>query len=177
MQMKKCIAPLLFITALVCGSEMMGQTKKVVTRRTRVNRVVVKQPEPEKTDTVETKIEVTQTSYKTALLGKWNLISMAKQQKEGPQKLDKGFYIVFKEDETFNGFSGCNSFSGTYNATGATLLLNNMVSTQMDCDKTGTEAWVLKNLTGKVKAFATMNNGNIALKDGTGNTVFECAKE
>jgi heat shock protein HslJ len=163
--------------ALTFCQNLFAQNKKVVTRRTRVNRVVVKQPEPEKIDTVETKIDVIQASFKSALLGKWNLVSMAKQQKEGPQPIEKGFYIVFKEDETFSGFSGCNTFSGTYNATGASLLLGNMVVTQMACDKTGIEALILKNLTNKVKAFASINYGGIALKDGTGNTVFECARD
>jgi hypothetical protein len=175
--MKKCTAPLLMMIALIFCQDMFAQNKKVVTRRTRVNRVVVKQPEPDKTDTVETKIEVVQGSFKSMLLGKWNLVSMAKQQKEGPQKLEKGFYIVFKEDETFSGFSGCNTFSGTYNATGASLVLSNMVATQMACDKTGMEALVLKNLTNKVRAFASIKDDGIALKDGTGNTVFECVRD
>jgi heat shock protein HslJ len=174
--MKKCIAPVLLLVALLLCQELFAQNKRA-TRRTRVNRVVVKQPEPEKIDTVETKIDVVQASFKSVLLGKWNLLSMAKQQKEGPQKLDKGFYIVFKDDETFSGFAGCNTFSGTYNATGASLLLSNMVVTKMACDKTGIEALVLKNLTTKVKAFGSVNYGDIALKDGTGNTVFECRRD
>jgi heat shock protein HslJ len=175
--MKKCIAPLLLIMALIFCQDLFAQKKKVVTRRTRVSKVVVKQQEPDRVDTVETKIDVVQASFKSMLLGKWNLVSMAKQQKDGPQPLDKGFYIVFKEDETFSGFSGCNTFSGTYNATGASLVMSNMVVTQMACDKTGIEALVLKNLTTKVKAFASINYGGIALKDGTGNTVFECARD
>ncbi len=175
--MKKYFAPLLIILALIICQDLFAQKKKVVTRRTRVSKVVVKQEEPDRVDTVETKIDVIQASFKSALLGKWNLIKMAKQQKEGPQPLEKGFYIVFKEDETFSGFSGCNTFSGSYTATGASLILSNMVVTQMACDKTGVEALVLKNLTARVKAFSSINYGGIALKDGTGNTVFECARD
>jgi heat shock protein HslJ len=174
--MKKAIAPLLLIMASMYCQDLAAQTKKVTTRRTRVNKVVVKQSEPDKIDTVETKIDVKQASYKSALLGKWNLVSWARQQKGGPQKLDKGFFIVFKEDETYSGFSGCNTFSGTYNATGASLMLVKMAVTQMACDNTGTEALILQHLTNKVKSFATTDAG-IALKDGTGNTVFECTRD
>jgi heat shock protein HslJ len=175
--MKRCISPLLFFAALLCCQELCAQKKKTVTRRTRVSRVVVKEPEPEKIDTVETKIEVVQGSFTSMLLGKWNLVSMARQQKEGPQPLEKGLYIEFKEDGSFRGFSGCNSFGGRYNATGATLQLSNIVSTKMACDKLGTEALVLKHLGNTVKSFGSINYGGIALKDGTGNTVFECARD
>jgi putative lipoprotein len=175
--MKKCIVTLLVILAASVCQEVFAQNKKVVTRRTRVSKVVVKQPEPEKIDTVETKIEVTQGSYKAMLLGRWNIVSMAKQQKEGPQKIDKGLYIEFKENDTFSGFSGCNQFSGSYTATGATLLMTNIIATQVACDKMGIEGVVLKHLSSTVKAFSSISSNRIALKDGTGNTVFECSRD
>ncbi len=169
--MKKWMLSLLL---LLLFAEINAQTKKTVTRRTRVNKTVIKPTEPDRIDTVEMVIPVQQGSYKEQLVGKWQLLNVRKQQKDAPTPLGRGYFIEFRQDNAFMGFSGCNSFGGKYSATGATLLLREMVSTEMACDATGMEAVVQKQL-GSIKSFAVTDTG-IALKDGTGSTVFECKR-
>jgi len=170
---------LLLVLAGLAG-EAAAQTKKTVTRRTRVNKVVVKQPEPEPADTMDTKmvIAVTQPSFIDLLSGKWQILNVRKQQKDDLTPLSDGIYIEFKTDSTFMGFAGCNRFHGTYNATGATLFLEKIAATKMACDRLDMENLVLRHLGNTVKSFAapTYSNPLLALKDGTGSTVFECKR-
>jgi heat shock protein HslJ len=164
------------LALVMVTTELAAQNKKVVTRRTRVSKVVVKQPEPDKVDTVETVIPVVQPTFNSVLAGKWKLLSIRKQQKDEPTKLPDGLFIQFDYDSSFSGFAGCNRFSGTYHAVGATLLLSKITTTKAACEKMDTETLVLKHLSNTIKSFANINYGSIALKDGTGSVVFECER-
>ncbi len=174
--MKQYRLMMVLLALVVFATEVAAQNKKVVTRRTRVNKVVVKQPEPDKIDTVETVIPVTQPTFNTLLAGKWKIMSIRIQQKDEPTPLPSGIFIQFDFDSSFSGFAGCNRFSGTYHAVGATLLLSNIKATEKACDKTPAESLVLKYLATNVKSFADIRKGVIALKDGTGSVVFECER-
>lgn len=164
------------LALVVFATDLAAQNKKVVTRRTRVNKVVVKQPEPDKIDTVETVIPVTQPSFNTLLAGKWKILSIRIQQKDEPTPLPSGIFIQFDFDSSFSGFSGCNRFSGIYHAIGATLQLTNIKATEQACDKTPAQSLLLPYLANNVKSFADIRKGVIALKDGTGSVVFECER-
>lgn len=174
--MKQYRLMLALLALVVFTTDLAAQNKKTVTRRTRVNKVVVKQPEPDKIDTVETVIPVTQPTFNTLLAGKWKLLSIRIQQKDEPTPLPGSNFIQFDFDSSFSGFVGCNSFSGTYQAVGATLLLSNIKATEKACDRTPAESLVLGHLRNHVKSFADIRKGVIALKDGTGSVVFECER-
>lgn len=174
--MKQYRLMMVLLALVVFATEVAAQNKKVVTRRTRVNKVVVKQPEPDKIDTVETVIPVTQPTFNTLLAGKWKILSIRIQQKDEPTPLPGGVFIQFDFDSSFSGFVGCNRFSGTYHAVGATLQLTNIKATEKACDRIPAESLVLQYLASHVKSFADIRKGVIALKDGTGSVVFECER-
>jgi heat shock protein HslJ len=165
------------LSLLALSSELVAQNKKVVTRRTRVSKTVVKPPEPEQVDTVVSVMEVKQPGFDPQLKGRWKLLSIRKQQKDNPSPLPEGLYIVFNEDGTVNGHAGCNSFGGSYQATGASLLLQNLAATKMACDRLDVETLVMRHLGQLVKRFATDGADKMTLRDGTGSVVFECERE
>jgi heat shock protein HslJ len=175
--MKQVRLMMVMLFMLVTATELAAQHKKTVTRRTRVQKVVVKPPEPEQVDTVVSVMEVKQPGFDPRLKGRWKLLTIRKQQKDNPSPLPEGIYILFNEDGTVSGHAGCNGFGGNYQATGASLLLDKLVSTKMACDKLEMENLVLRHLSQLVKRFATDGDDRMTLRDGTGSVVFECERE
>jgi heat shock protein HslJ len=172
--MQKSLTVLVFLLCciVVTGS---AQNKKTTTRATRVKKTVVKTPEPDRVDTVEMKITINQQSFSESIIGRWNILSVRKQQKDEPTLLPGGLMIEFKADNTFSGFGGCNNFGGKYDATGATLLCSDIVSTKKSCTQEMLEKIVLKQLS-QIKLFGTVNYAHLGLKDGTGVTLIECER-
>lgn len=169
------INAVLFLLLLTISTEAFAQKKRTTTRNTRVKKTVVATPGPDKVDTVETKITMNQQSFVETVIGRWNVLTVKKQQKDEPLTLPGGVTIEFKRDNTFTGFAGCNNFSGRYDATGASLLLSEIVSTRKSCPQDALENIVLKQLS-IIKTFGTINYAHLGLKDGTGVTIFECEK-
>lgn len=175
--MKQLRLLMALLSILIVSSELAAQNKKVATRRTRVQKVMVKPPEPEQIDTVVSVMEVKQPGFDPHLKGRWKLLTIRKQQKDNPVPLPEGIYIIFNEDGTVSGHAGCNGFAGNYQATGASVLLDKLVSTKMACDKLEVEILILRHLSQLVKRFATDGANGMTLRDGTGSVVFECERE
>ncbi len=173
--MQKIIIAVLGILLLSTTVAGYAQKKKTVSRVTRVKKTVVTPPEPDRVDTVEMQMTVNQQSFSESFMGRWNILNVKKQQKDEPTLLPGGLTIEFKPDNTFSGFAGCNNFRGRYDATGASLVLSNIVTGKKGCVQDELERIVLRQLA-NIKTFGTVNYAHLGLKDGTGVTIIECEK-
>lgn len=79
--------------------------------------------------------------------------------------------LNFRAGGTINGFTGCNTFNGTYRQSGSSLTLELGPMTMKACvgPISVQEAAIMKNFP-KVKSF--VKTGNLTLKDAKGKTLF-----
>jgi putative lipoprotein len=79
--------------------------------------------------------------------------------------------LVFAEDGTVSGSTGCNRFSGTYVADGSSLTFSPLAATTMACDEPASsqELAVLTGL--EATASYTIEGSTLALLDGSGSLV------
>jgi heat shock protein HslJ len=69
-----------------------------------------------------------------SLIGTWNLTAYGSSASPSPALTDSGAQIIFKEDETVVGNSGCNDFGGNYTVQGDQITFSEIVSTLKLCE-------------------------------------------
>ncbi len=121
-------------------------------------------------------IKARQKNYKKELLGKWNMISMRRQQKAGLEILNN-VSIEFKIDMSFSGKAPCNSISGIYTLKGTSIKFSNiMLNSKMACANPDLEQAFLQLLEGTVSAYS-VSDTKLLLRDGSSNIIFELERE
>jgi heat shock protein HslJ len=73
------------------------------------------------------------TSQEKSLKGSWTLIAHGPESSPNPAVKDSQATIIFNDDGTLSGNSGCNSFGGEYKVEGGQVTFNRLVSTLMAC--------------------------------------------
>ena len=69
-----------------------------------------------------------------ALIGTWTLTSYGPADAPVPAIEDSGAQLIFNEDGTLGGNSGCNGFGGDYTVEGNEITFGEIVSTLMACE-------------------------------------------
>ena len=126
-------------------------------------------------EVVETDFEARQKSDLNKMLGRWEVITMRRQQK-APLETLSNVYFELRPDLTFAGKGGCNSMSGMVSVKGSSIKFNSIVSTKMACDNMDKENAFFNLLETRVSEY-TYNGNELLLRDGAGNVVFECKRE
>jgi heat shock protein HslJ len=119
-------------------------------------------------------ISVKQKSFKKSLEGKWEVISMRRQQKASLETFADVF-IVFGADSSFSGKAPCNIYGGVYILKGTGIHFSQIVSTMIACDNLDQEKAFLDLLQNRVSAFTVIRD-TLLLRDGASNIVFECRR-
>lgn len=119
-------------------------------------------------------ISVKQKSFKKTLEGKWEVVSLRRQQK-APLETLLNVFIVFSADSSFSGRAPCNTYGGVYVLKGSGIHFSQIVSTMIACDNLEQEKAFLNLLQYRVSAF-TVNQDTLLLRDGASNIVFECRR-
>jgi len=119
-------------------------------------------------------IKTRQKSYKKELEGKWNIISMQRQQKAEKEMLGNVF-IEFGTDTSFNANAPCNKIGGIYTLKGTSIKFSNIRATKMACNNLDQENAFLLLLEERVSAYS-VGAHNLLLRDGSSNIVFECTR-
>ena len=109
-------------------------------------------------------------SYEKELLGRWQVLSMKRQQKV-PEESLKDVFVEFKPDSTFFGKAPCNGMNGNYSLKGTSIRFQDIIVTDMACEFIQTESVFLKLLIETVAAF-TISGDSLLLRDAAGNIVF-----
>jgi len=117
-------------------------------------------------------IKTKQKSYKKELEGKWEIVSMQRQQKAEKEMLSN-VYIEFRNDFSFVGNAPCNKISGIYTLKGTGVKFTNIISTKMACNTLDQETAFLQLLEDRVSAYS-VGPDKLLLRDGSSNIVFEC---
>lgn len=107
-------------------------------------------------------------------LGEWRLTSL----NGAPPYPAAQIRLVFEDDQTVSGFSGCNSYSGGYTLDGSTLVFEPIASTAMACvDGAIAEAErAYFDALQQVDAF-TLDGDRLTLSGGSVTLEFERAPE
>ncbi len=114
-------------------------------------------------------------SFQKDLAGKWNVISMRRQQKAGLETLSN-VTLTFPETGTqFSGKAPCNSINGTIQLNGYSIRFHNIASTRMACENLEQESAYINLLQTRISAF-TITGNTLYLRDGISNIVFECER-
>ncbi|MDP9229870.1 MAG: META domain-containing protein [Bacteroidota bacterium] len=141
---------------------------------------VIYRPDPNnplKKDSIEfyeMNIIARQKNDKQKMIGKWDVVSMRRQQKAELENLS-GIYLEFGTDSAFNGNAGCNKIGGVYTLKGTSVIFSNVLSTKMACDKMEQENAFLELLQNTVSEY-TVSDAKLLLRDGSSNIVFECSR-
>jgi heat shock protein HslJ len=109
------------------------------------------------------------------LEGKWEVVSMQRQQKADKETLSN-VYIEFRNDLSFGGNASCNNMSGVYTLKGTSVKFSNIISTKMACNNLDQENAFLQLLEDRVSAY-TVDANKLLLRDGSSNIVFECIRK
>ncbi len=121
----------------------------------------------------DNRIDVQSASFAKELAGKWNVISMRRQQKAELEPLS-GVTLSFDVDKNrFTGKAPCNTINGGIILKGTGMRFQNIISTRMTCDKQEQENYYIKLLNERISAF-TVTGDKLYLRDGISNIVFEC---
>lgn len=123
---------------------------------------------------VETDVEARQKSDLSAMIGRWEVISMRRQQKAELEKLSN-VYFEMRPDLTFAGKSGCNNMSGKFSVKGSSVKFNSIATTKMACENMDKENAFLNLLENRVSEY-TYKGNDLLLRDGASNIVFECRR-
>jgi heat shock protein HslJ len=123
---------------------------------------------------VETDFEARQKSDLSKMTGKWEVISMRRQQKAELENLSN-VYFELNPDLTFAGKGGCNSMTGKFSVKGSSIKFNSIASTKMACDNMDTENAFFNLLENRVSEY-TYKGNELLLRDGSSNIVFECKR-
>ncbi len=75
------------------------------------------------------------TSQEKPLQGSWSLTAYGPQGATAPAAPDSQASIVFNDDGTLSGSSGCNGFGGEYSVEGDQIKFGGLASTLMACDE------------------------------------------
>lgn len=100
-----------------------------------------------------------------AIEGEWAVLAI------GDEAIDEasGLTVAFAIDGTISGATGCNQFSGTYEAKGAGLTMGPFRMTRRGCPEAAMrrEAAMMR-LLGTARRFDSRADGQLALTDGGG---------
>jgi heat shock protein HslJ len=115
-----------------------------------------------------------QVSFLKDLAGRWNLVSMRRQQGI-PSEILTNTFIEFKDDLTFTGKAPCNGMHGEYELKGTSIHFDEVVVTDMACDNMDPELAFLRLLQASVSRFV-INGKKLNLLDVAGNIIFEAQR-
>jgi heat shock protein HslJ len=121
-------------------------------------------------------LQVRTISFQKELAGKWNVISMRRQQKAELEMLNNVSLSFQETDTRFSGKAPCNNITGMILLNGYGIRFKNMVATRMACQNLEQESAFLNLLETRVSAF-TIDDNKLYLRDGVSNIVFECERE
>lgn len=109
--------------------------------------------------------------------GEWTLVSYGDASNPTPALPDVDTSINFKEDGTFGGNVGCNSFGADYKVDGDRITFGSIMSTMMFCNEVSTqESAVLVILTDETVNF-TVNGDQLTLTSTDGASVVALARK
>lgn len=111
-------------------------------------------------------------SFQNELAGKWNIISMRRQQKAELETLNNVSLSFPKSGVQFSGKAPCNNINGTIQLNGYSIRFQNIAATKMACNALEQEAALLNLLETRISAF-TITGNKLYLRDGISNVVFE----
>ena len=123
---------------------------------------------------VETDFEARQKSDLNKMMGRWEVISMRRQQKTELENLSN-VYFELKPDLTIAGKGGCNTMTGKFSVKGSSIKFNSIASTKMGCDNMDKENAFFDLLENRVSEY-TYKGDELLLRDGASNIVFECRR-
>lgn len=123
---------------------------------------------------VETDFEPRQKSDLNKMIGRWEVVTMRRQQKAQLENLSNVFFEL-KPDLTFAGKGGCNSMSGKFSVKGSSIRFHSIISTKMACDNIDKENAFFNLLQSRISEY-TYNGNELLLRDGASNVVFECKR-
>ncbi|TMI77650.1 MAG: META domain-containing protein [Bacteroidetes bacterium] len=112
---------------------------------------------------VETDFEARQKSDLNKMMGRWEVISMRRQQKTELENLSN-VYFELKPDLT-----------GKFSVKGSSIKFNSIASTKMGCDNMDKENAFFDLLENRVSEY-TYKGDELLLRDGASNIVFECKR-
>ena len=126
-------------------------------------------------DTIRIVPKVEAISFQKELAGKWNVLTMRRQQKAELEHLN-GVQLTFSEaSNQFSGKAPCNNINGTIQLNGYSIRFQNIASTKMACEQLEQETAMLGLLESRISAF-TITGNKLLLRDGISNIVFECER-
>lgn len=163
------------VSLLSCGGSRKAKTSKTTGK----DNTVINTPEGvmivSGRDTIfyDNRIEVQAASFAKELAGKWNVISMRRQQKAELEPLSDVTLNFDIEKYRVNGKAPCNTINGQFVLKGTGIRFENIASTRMTCDKQEQENYYIKLLQERISAY-TVQGDKLYLRDGISNIVFEC---
>ena len=117
---------------------------------------------------------VTRVVDQKELKGRWDVETMHRQPDSVPEKLN-GVTLSFA-DSSFAGNAPCNSIAGDLIVQGTGIGFENIVKTEMPCDKMNQEIAFIGLLKKNVRS-AVLEGDRLLLRDSKGYIVFECRKD